>query len=97
MIKKYVNKVNTINAVKLTEDNIKEVVDFICNGETIEKVFKSTYDTVEFWTKSQKVLYFVNKGTKYQAIFGDIIINTGSKIYPIKPIELDKNFLEVVQ
>ena len=96
MIKKYVNKVNAITGIKLTENNIKEVIDFICNGETVEKIFKTSYETVEFWTKSQKRLYFTNKGTKYKALFGDTIINTGEGIYPIKQIELDKNFLEVM-
>lgn len=96
MIKKYVNNINIIKGIKLEEDNISEVIDFICNDKSVEEVFQASLDTILYWTRKQKKLYFNNYNTKQIAYFGDYIINTGERIYPIKDYELEKHFSEVL-
>lgn len=96
MIKKYVNNINIIKVIRLDTGNILEVIDFICNGKSVEEVFQASLDTVLYWTKQQKKLYFNNCSTKQIAYFGDYIVNTGERIYPIKDYELEKHFSEVV-
>ncbi len=80
MIKKYVNNINIIKGIRLDTGNILEVIDFICDGKSVEEVFQASLDTLLYWTKQQKKLYFNNCNAKQIAYFVDYIINTCERI-----------------
>ena len=96
MIKKYVKKPIQIEAIQLKEDNIIEVLDFICDGEDFGMCFEDAREDVISAVKlSQKINIETPCGIIICRYRDYIIKGVKGEFYPCKPDIFQATYEEV--
>lgn len=96
MIKKYIKKPVQIEAIQLTESNIEEVIDFLCDGQDFGMCFEDSREDVISYIKSNKNIGIETLEGVMKASFGDYIIKgVQGEFYPCKPDIFEATYEEV--